>query len=143
MIIVFDIDSTLADITHRLHYIKREKKDWDSFFSACGSDSIILPMATLYKSLEPKNVIYLITGRREQERQQTMDWLAEHDIRYDALLMRKRNDFRKDYVIKREYALSIIDEAGSIDLAVDDSPEVIKMYRELGIFTLDVNQGDR
>jgi len=37
MIYIFDIDGTLADVSHRLHYITGETKDWDAFFAACGA----------------------------------------------------------------------------------------------------------
>jgi hypothetical protein len=31
MIYIFDIDGTLADISHRLHFIQQESKDWKAF----------------------------------------------------------------------------------------------------------------
>lgn len=34
---VFDIDGTLADLTHRLHHIQKQPKDWDAFFDACAA----------------------------------------------------------------------------------------------------------
>jgi FMN phosphatase YigB (HAD superfamily) len=33
MIYIFDIDGTLADISHRLHFIQQEPKDWRGFYS--------------------------------------------------------------------------------------------------------------
>ena len=33
---VFDLDGTLADLTHCRRFVEREPKDWRSFFAACG-----------------------------------------------------------------------------------------------------------
>lgn len=35
MIYIFDLDGTVADLTHRLHFITGETKDWDGFHGAC------------------------------------------------------------------------------------------------------------
>lgn len=143
MIIAFDIDSTLADISHRLPFITGKKKNWPAFFNSCDADLPILSMVGVYQSLEPSNIIYLLTGRPEHTRTATENWLAEHSIKYMGLLMRRPNDYRADYIVKREMVDGLIQDHGRIDLAVDDSPEVVKMYRSLGIFTLDANQGGR
>lgn len=29
--VIVDIDGTVADLRHRIHFIEGEKKDWDSF----------------------------------------------------------------------------------------------------------------
>lgn len=39
---VFDINGTLSNLTHRLHFIKRENPDYDSFFNAVMQDSPVL-----------------------------------------------------------------------------------------------------
>ena len=36
MLYIFDIDGTLADNTHRLHFIQGEVKDWEGFHNASG-----------------------------------------------------------------------------------------------------------
>ena len=41
MKIVCDIDGTIANLSHRLHFIQPEeggKKDWDSFFAGVSDD---------------------------------------------------------------------------------------------------------
>jgi len=30
--VIFDLDGTLCDITHRLHFIEGDNKDWDGFY---------------------------------------------------------------------------------------------------------------
>jgi phosphoglycolate phosphatase-like HAD superfamily hydrolase len=143
MNIIFDIDNTIADCKHRLHYIEQKPKDWNKFFKACENDNVIYPMYRLYQHLEPSNIMILVTGRRENEREITEDWLAENGFEYTSLYMRKSNDFRPDYVVKSEILDHLLNTLKTIHLAVDDSPEVIKMYRSRGIYTLDANQGDK
>lgn len=36
--VIFDLDGTLCDITHRLHFIEGDNKDWDGFYKACPAD---------------------------------------------------------------------------------------------------------
>lgn len=55
--IVFDLDGTLADITHRLHFIKDGNHDWDGFFAACVDDAPIPEMVALFQVLERTNLM--------------------------------------------------------------------------------------
>lgn len=34
--VIVDIDGTVADLSHRIHFIEGEKKDWDSFYNNVG-----------------------------------------------------------------------------------------------------------
>jgi phosphoglycolate phosphatase-like HAD superfamily hydrolase len=36
--VIFDLDGTLADLTHRLHYVKNGNRNWDKFFEECDKD---------------------------------------------------------------------------------------------------------
>jgi len=38
-IAIFDVDGTLADIRHRLHFVKQEKKDWYGFYQHIHLDT--------------------------------------------------------------------------------------------------------
>jgi len=94
MDIVFDLDGTLADATHRLHWIKQPaeqirdhvvpdfKPDWDSFLldEHVARDT---PMPQTWHILEsllfdiPENRVIFITGRKETSRNMTYKWLTE------------------------------------------------------------------
>ena len=60
MFIIVDIDGTIADCSHRLHYIKGEKKDWNSFFKAAGKD-------------KPKNLNSIINKEEQNGNQDIKD----------------------------------------------------------------------
>lgn len=49
---LFDIDGTLSDLTHRLHHIQKEPKDWNAFFDGCGDDAPIKHIVNLAISLD-------------------------------------------------------------------------------------------
>lgn len=48
---IFDIDGTIADLSHRLPHIQKEPKDWDAFFGCVADDAPMLNFAS--KSTEP------------------------------------------------------------------------------------------
>ena len=53
---IFDIDGTIADLTHRLHYIQSIKPDWKAFNSNVMDDA---PITNTIKTLK------LLTNRCE------------------------------------------------------------------------------
>ena len=52
MTYIFDIDGTLADCSHRLHYISGENKDWDTFYKECVNDKPIMDVVEILWSLQ-------------------------------------------------------------------------------------------
>ena len=52
MAYIFDIDGTLADCSHRLHYISGEHKDWDAFYKECVNDKPIMGVIEVLWSLQ-------------------------------------------------------------------------------------------
>lgn len=91
MRIVFDLDGTLADGTHRDHFITGDTKDWDGYFEACDGDTT-LPGLEVLRSLwyAPSAIpnlgarahqIEIWSGRGEgaggSVRQKTRTWLLD------------------------------------------------------------------
>lgn len=141
-VIICDIDGTLADCTHRLPLIAGEKKDWDGFFGNMGEDE---PRYTVIRFV---NDLYwgpfricLVTGRPERYRAATEEWLAKHDIRYESLHMRPDGDLRADDIVKQEI-LGRHFNSDEIAFVIDDRPRVIRMWREEGLFVVDVGNGE-
>ena len=72
-IVIFDIDGTLADISKRRHHIEKKPKDWDAFFKGIPQDKAIKSIVRLCNILYESGVkILLCTGRREQDRTETV-----------------------------------------------------------------------
>lgn len=60
--IIFDIDGTLADITHRRKFLKNVKPDWKSFNQNMGEDIINYPIVELYQTLWNK-ILFVVDDR--------------------------------------------------------------------------------
>lgn len=135
--VIFDIDGTVADLSHRLHHIKDGKKDWGSFFEEVEDDSPIPEVIEVLEALYEKgHTVFLVSGRSSQCRAQTEEWLRRWDIPYHYLLMREEGDYRPDTQVKEEI-LADIGKAGYDPwLAVDDRQRLAQMWRDNGIRTL-------
>ena len=135
--VIFDLDGTLADLTHRLHHIKSKPPNWDAFFAACGDDSLIEPIRDLVYLFGGQNYrILLVSGRSDQAREATEGWLATHTIPFHSLHMRRAGDYRKDSIVKSEILDALIAEGHEIAFVVDDRPSVVAMWRERGLTCL-------
>lgn len=136
--IIVDLDGTLADCNHRLHFIEQPKKDWKSFFNHCNQDSVIEPVRELINMLKTKYMIIILTARPDISKEATVKWLDDNNIEYDALFMRGKNDYRKSPVVKSD----LIEEMKCHDYipiyAIEDRDDCIDMFNSLGIFTLKV-----
>jgi len=99
MAVIFDLDDTLADITHR---VQNPIKDWEVFFSKADKDSPKKNVIDLCNKLYENNYLVILTGRPERYRKLTEDWLSKYGVNYNELIMRSDNDRRKDFLYKEE-----------------------------------------
>ncbi len=141
MIIAFDLDGTLADITHRLHFIQKHPKDWRAFFAACEHDKPIQRMCYLANTLLSAHRVEIWSGRSEEVRKQTEEWLRTHVGEYDALRMRSAGDYRPDDVVKAEW-LDALNPLQRPLIAFDDRDRVVQMWRSRGVICCQVAPGD-
>jgi len=143
MLYVFDIDGTIADLTHRLHHIKDAPKDWNAFFEGCKDDEPIHAVLRLAKELvnSPHIDVEFWTGRPERCRVDTMAWLKRHGIFVTPaeLRMRKDGDFRPDYEVKAEYLDLCV---GTPTLIFEDRAPVVEMWRSKGLHVAQVAEGN-
>jgi hypothetical protein len=73
----------------------------------------------------------------------TKAWLAVNEIPYDALYMRKANDYRKDAIIKLELYEAYVKDKYDILMVLDDRDQVVRMWREeLGLPCFQVDYGN-
>lgn len=141
--IIFDIDGTLADISHRIHHAFN--KDWENFKRDFDEDIPIYPIIKMYQTLQEsgKYNMIIISGRTEDTRLQTQEWLATHEIKYQVLLMRKTHDYRPDDVVKHEILTKkLLHDGHYILFAVEDRKRVVDMWRTNGLICLQCASGD-
>lgn len=149
MLIVMDIDGTLANIEHRLDYVRSKPKNWKAFDAGIPNDEVNEPVAEVLYSLRSagsgnQNKIIFASGRNERSRSATVDWLKKYSLWEDdsKLYMRKADDFRNDSIVKREILDEIIADYGKKpDMVFEDRPRVVNMWRDAGIFVFNVYQG--
>jgi hypothetical protein len=148
-LIVFDIDGTLANIEHRLDYVRSKPKNWKAFDAGIPNDAVNEPVASIFRTMtlseiEGAYTVVLASGRNERSRQATEDWLVQnHLVGYEKLYMRKADDFRSDDIVKLEILDQIIADYGrKPDMVFDDRPRVVRMWRDNGIFVFNVYQGE-
>src|SRR4051794_12539101 len=99
---LFDIDGTLADVSHRLHHIETRPKDWNAFFEASADDKAIAHICDLARHLSTVAPVVFVSGRSDQVRAATEDWLEREVGLRGPLYMRRGSDRRPDYVVKAE-----------------------------------------
>jgi phosphoglycolate phosphatase-like HAD superfamily hydrolase len=133
--VIFDIDGTLADNTHRSPFD----------YAECHADAPIERIVELANVFTDAGYeLVFVSGREgtEETRQKTAAWLGEHVIgtsRHETieLHMRAAGDYRGDDTVKRElYDAHLADR--DIRFVVDDRRRVIRMWRALGLTVLDV-----
>ncbi len=133
-IIICDIDGTLAIIKNR--------SPFDA--SHYEHDLVNNPIADIVKTYHQLGIkIILMSGRDENTRKPTTNWLIDNKIPYDELFMRKAGDQRKDAIVKKEIFEAEIKGKYFVKFVLDDRNQVIDLWRlELGLPCLQVNYGD-
>jgi phosphoglycolate phosphatase-like HAD superfamily hydrolase len=144
---LFDIDGTIADLTQRLHHIKKSPPDWDAFFADCQDDKPIRHIWELLNDLYGVGVIIVyVSGRSDRVRQETEDWISTHNFPgvggRNALYMRKDGDHRPDHIVKGELLDRLLADGYEPIMAFDDRNQVVEMWRSRGIPCAQVADGN-
>lgn len=141
--ILVDIDGTLANVDHRVHYVQSKNKNWKAFSEEMVNDKINPWCETLIKAMAAKDYkILFITGRGESYRDHTVEWLKKHKVEYDDLFMRAASDHREDSEIKLELYKKNIEPKYNALFVIEDRASVVKMWRENGLVCLQCDVGD-
>lgn len=131
--IIMDIDGNLAITGDRSVY-DGEKAHLDF------NNRIVSEQIEFHKTKGRK--IIVMSGREEIFKDVTKSWLKSHNIYYDELHMRKKEDKRKDSVIKTElYNDNIKDKYNVLAVYDDRLSVVLNCWNKLGLFTFCTNQG--
>ena len=130
-----DIDGVLCDSSKGVkeHIIKNKdyegfRKDYAKYPS---SESFVYLNNMMLKMFD----IVIITGRKEKGREATKQWLNSENVYYTKLIMRADDDNRPAEFVKKDF-LQDVKEDYDILFAVDDKPEINKMYKDEGVLCL-------
>ena len=146
--VIFDLDGTLALIDKRRDVSTKSngKLDWDKFFdpSNIKLDVPNPPVVKLAQMLADEGfTIIIFSGRSDKTILTTKSWLARNRIPFQKLVMRdsKTNHFTPDDILKKDMLDKHVD-INDVFLVVDDRDKVVKMWRDLGLNTFQVADGN-
>lgn len=141
--LICDVDGTISDCRHRLHYVTgRGPKNWDAFFAELHKDTVITPVRDLLISLQRDHVIIMCSGRSEDYRVQTEQWFADNGVAWDVFHMRASGDHRPDHIVKSQILDGILADGYEPVLTIDDRPSVCALWRERGLVCLQMPYND-
>jgi hypothetical protein len=138
-VIIVDIDGTMANNGHRQHLMDGPKKHWAQFFRAADKDVVFEEVKYLVRLAyynDPQVIVIFCTGRPSQYASLTVKWLDDNQIPFDGLIMRRQGDGRPDAEVKLQMLNMITARGFKPFLSIDDRPEVVDMWRRMGIPTL-------
>jgi predicted kinase len=156
-VVICDLDGTLCNIDHRLHYMKEKKKNWAGFNRDIPGDGLNEWCRTLLRQFNYHPIIFC-SGRSDSFRKVTEEWLKKYEFsrdlytkedgtlvtskNYRHLFMRHRSDFRKDWIIKEIILEFELKTRYQILFSIDDRQQVVDMWRKHGIVCLQCAPGD-
>lgn len=122
--IIVDVDGTIAQMDGRGPFEwHRVGEDLPRFF--------VIDMVVNYHRQGYKVII--LSGRSDECKAETLEWLNYHMVPFHELHMRKEGDFRKDSVIKEEILWTHLANRYNIVAAIDDRPMMIRTWHDLKI----------
>lgn len=145
--IVVDLDGTLCDCSHRVHLA--QAKLWDEFNSGITEDKPNMAIVSLIESMSRHDYrVLLCTGRDEEYKKPTMDWLFKMKLSpfFEELLMRPKGNRDPDHEVKLQL---IEDFFGSREKALadvlftlEDRDRVVLAFRDAGFQCFQVTAGN-
>ena len=144
--IVFDVDGTLMDLTHRRKFLETQPKDWDSFNDpdTVMKDTPIDEVFMLARILQNAGFLIVVSsGRKKKLRDITLKQLSDQGLIPSHSFFRSDTDFRPDAELKKQHLANMIEEFGEKPTMVfDDRDSVVDMWRSEGIKTFQPERGN-
>lgn len=132
---IFDIDGTLAHIDP-----DNPRDVYDA--SRAHEDLVDVEVREILLNLNKTYEIIIMSGRTEDHRPETEQWLRAHGFAYEELHMRASGDVRKDSVVKNELFREHIADKYHVRGVFDDRQQVVDMWRQIGLKCFQVQEGD-
>lgn len=137
MILVSDLDGTLANIQHRLPLTRADVIDWRAVSAAIPNDKPIVPMIGLLRlHVARGHIVHLMSGRSEETRAATVAWLARYQVPWHALRLRPAGDRSPNWQLKLGWLRTYPRQR--VLFALDDNPYACRIFARLGVLPLQV-----
>lgn len=160
-VVYVDIDGTVADIEHRRVYVQSTPRNWGAFNALMDRDTPKQDIIDHVKAFYSAGwTVVMCSGRSDDNRIVTEDWLETYGVPYHHLFMRKsvlvdalgepilsrrgkiQPDSRRDDIIKEEILDANIALGLEPTLILDDRDQVVTMWRKRGYMCVQVAEGD-
>jgi phosphoglycolate phosphatase-like HAD superfamily hydrolase len=140
--VIFDVDGTLVDVSSIRHHLTKydeTKRTVVKHFHRFHAESVSVPAHNHVVSAAQMahmlgHAVLVVTARKHMWRHHTAWWLAINGVPSDILVMRRNEDNRKDYEVKKDM-LDMLRKEYDIIHAWDDNPSIIKLWKENNIPT--------
>lgn len=147
--VICDLDGTLCNVDHRLHYVQGEgKKNWIGFQENLVNDTVnqwcadILYNLIDFDDYDERYKLVYCSGRTNNYRKLTKTWLYEKYLFFDNLFMRYEGDYRQDYIAKEILLEFEIKTRYIPHFFIDDRQQVVDLYRKHGYTVLQCAKGN-
>lgn len=143
--IVSDLDGTIAlDDGRAKKYLwgrEPQHRDWDGYYSEVSSDLPNMSVIHLLRRMSLSGAdIWILSGRRDDTRKETVEWLKNHMVPYSALIMREMGDRTQDNILKIEWAKKWL-SPDQILFVLEDRDRMVQAWREYGVDCFQVRPG--
>lgn len=134
--VICDIDGTVA-----LH-VARSPYDYSRVLTDAPNPAVLRVLEGLRTTPGRAEHLIFLSGRPDSCRADTEAWLDEHVRDWDELYMRATGDTRNDAAVKYDLFNAHVRNRFDVRLVLDDRDRVVRLWRALGLPTLQVNDGD-
>ncbi len=138
--IIVDIDGTLAHIADG-----RSPYDASRAMNDSLDDAVSVITAMFYNH---GYKVIILTGRDEEHREVTEEWLKANNVEYDELYTRLNTDVDEkgkqleDSIVKERLFRTHVEPRFNVKFVLDDRNSVVNMWRRIGLKCLQVAPGN-
>lgn len=140
--IIVDVDGTLAHIDPDN---PRDVYDASRALEDKLDDAVSIITAMFYNH---GYTVIILTGRHEEHREVTEQWLEANGVQYDELYTRMESDVDEkgnrldDKIVKERLYETHVKPRFNVKFVLDDRNSVVDMWRSLGLKCLQVAEGN-
>lgn len=130
-IVIFDLDGTLANTTHRNALIDGSFEGYHNFHVRCMDDTLYGTTATIAKILNRSDYLFwVVTSRPIEVLEKTRAWFFAYNVVPDNIIMRPIGNTQTGAELKRSWIRDGTLPKERIFCVFDDDEASVAMWRE-------------